>query len=358
MFGSQTLDVGIGLVLVFLLSSVILTAAHEGIEAIFQTRAATLRQSISELMQGDPDALKDLYGHPLVFALYRGDPWKAKHAAPASAPAAPTSGLPAYIPREVFSAALIDLIQTGKSMPPDLLRAYEGLERLTGGDAARLRREVENWYDSAMDRASGWFKKRTQRNLFLLGLASAVLLNINAISIAQFLNANDAQRQLVIGVAQARIDGAAPTGALSEKTGALSEKEAAELHEKLAQIGLPIGWTASTVHWMWPWHYDPKASCLTLFAPLPTILLVLTGWLITALATMLGAPFWFDLLNRMMVIRSTVKPKEKSPDEPSEDGGTPPAAIPAAAAPLAAAGAAPAGPANDRAIDHSQPIYG
>ena len=34
---------------------------------------------------------------------------------------------------------------------------------------------------------------------------------------------------------------------------------------------------------------------------------------------MLGAPFWFDVLNRLMVIRSTVKPKEKSPDE--ADGG-------------------------------------
>ena len=41
----------------------------------------------------------------------------------------------------------------------------------------------------------------------------------------------------------------------------------------------------------------------------------------TALAVMLGAPFWFDLLNKFMVIRSTVKPREKSPDEPSQDGG-------------------------------------
>ena len=41
------------------------------------------------------------------------------------------------------------------------------------------------------------------------------------------------------------------------------------------------------------------------------------GWLITALAIMLGAPFWFDVLNRIMIIRSTVKPHEKSPEEPS-----------------------------------------
>ena len=42
------------------------------------------------------------------------------------------------------------------------------------------------------------------------------------------------------------------------------------------------------------------------------------GWLITALAVMLGAPFWFDVLNKFMVIRSTVKPREKSQEEGSE----------------------------------------
>jgi len=43
------------------------------------------------------------------------------------------------------------------------------------------------------------------------------------------------------------------------------------------------------------------------------------GWLITALAVSLGAPFWFDTLNRVMVIRSTVKPHEKSREQESKD---------------------------------------
>jgi hypothetical protein len=37
------------------------------------------------------------------------------------------------------------------------------------------------------------------------------------------------------------------------------------------------------------------------------------------LAISLGAPFWFDLLNKFIVVRSTVKPQEKSPPEPSKD---------------------------------------
>jgi hypothetical protein len=52
---------------------------------------------------------------------------------------------------------------------------------------------------------------------------------------------------------------------------------------------------------------------------IPAILLTGLGWLCTALAVMLGAPFWFDVLNKVMVIRSTVKPHEKSKEEASED---------------------------------------
>jgi hypothetical protein len=40
--------------------------------------------------------------------------------------------------------------------------------------------------------------------------------------------------------------------------------------------------------------------------------------LITACAVSLGAPFWFDMLNKFVVIRSTVKPHEKSQEESSK----------------------------------------
>ena len=39
----------------------------------------------------------------------------------------------------------------------------------------------------------------------------------------------------------------------------------------------------------------------------------------TGFALSLGAPFWFDMLNKFMVVRATVKPHEKSQDEGSKD---------------------------------------
>ena len=50
------------------------------------------------------------------------------------------------------------------------------------------------------------------------------------------------------------------------------------------------------------------------------LLRLLAGWLITAIALSLGAPFWFDTLNKFMVVRGTVKPQEKSQSEKSKDG--------------------------------------
>ena len=50
------------------------------------------------------------------------------------------------------------------------------------------------------------------------------------------------------------------------------------------------------------------------------------GILLTGFAISQGAPFWFDLLNKFMVVRSTVKPTEKSQEQPSKD--RPSAAMP------------------------------
>ena len=56
-------------------------------------------------------------------------------------------------------------------------------------------------------------------------------------------------------------------------------------------------------------------------------MLKLVGILVTGFAISQGAPFWFDLLNKFMVIRSTVKPAEKSGEQPSKDRATPNTAI-------------------------------
>jgi hypothetical protein len=49
------------------------------------------------------------------------------------------------------------------------------------------------------------------------------------------------------------------------------------------------------------------------------------GWIVTILAVSLGAPFWFDTLNKFMNIRNAGKPPEKSSEQPTAEKPTPPA---------------------------------
>jgi hypothetical protein len=83
---------------------------------------------------------------------------------------------------------------------------------------------------------------------------------------------------------------------------------------QLDSLGLPIGWPGNGDTTMtWPgWHWKTKGGWWW------QLYWHGVGWLLTALAISLGAPFWFDMLNKLIVVRSTVKPKEKSPDEPSK----------------------------------------
>lgn len=79
--------------------------------------------------------------------------------------------------------------------------------------------------------------------------------------------------------------------------------------ERLKDLGLPIGWEAQGEKWP-AWDLGQWWKQLIAHG---------FGWLLTAFAISLGAPFWFDLLNKFIVIRSAVKPHEKSPEEESKD---------------------------------------
>jgi hypothetical protein len=71
---------------------------------------------------------------------------------------------------------------------------------------------------------------------------------------------------------------------------------------------LPLGWKRSWHSYESYFETAPKDATFS-------ALTVLAGWIVTALAISFGAPFWFDTLNRFMVVRSTVKPQEKSGTE-------------------------------------------
>lgn len=323
MFGSEILDVAIGVALVFLMMSFLATAIREAIESVVKARAVFLERGIRQLLD-DPDGTglaRAFYEHPLIFSLFPGefDPKDRRLFGRA---------LPSYVPARNFADTLIDLairgpvkseyaiMQTaavptvaalrasvGRLRSPQLIRAVLTAMDHAGDDLSLVRENIQHWFDSGMDRVSGQYKRRTHLWLFLIGLVLAAGLNVNAIAITDHLARNKALRESLVARAGAVTHDSLYVRKLSDTTFRLAEARRA--NDELTALDLPIGMERYSLP-------QRPADWVRMFG----------GILITAFAVTLGAPFWFDALNKMMVIRSTVKPHEKSGEEASEDRQT------------------------------------
>ncbi len=320
MFNSNVLDVAVGLVFIFLLLSLICSAANEILEGFLKQRAGNLERGIQEMVgQGNEGFVAKLYNHGLINSLYRGEykpaPWWQFWR---------KANLPSYIPSRNFALALLDLARSGEKLPPNVADAFGAFEKSAGNNAAMLQHNVEDWFNSSMDRVSGWYKRYSQRLVLVMGLAAAVLVNADCIQIAKRLMTDASLRNSVSTLADSATTKPDPTSsALDRIKGDL---------QTLDNIGLPLGWYRSDHQKI---HFGQEISAHWL------------GWLLTALAVSLGAPFWFDVLNKIIVVRSTVKPAEKSGPEASKDASSssaPLAVVAPATAPVVAAPAPPADP--------------
>jgi len=264
MFNSAVLEVVIGLAFCYASVALTVTTLQEALSAVFRLRAGMLRACLQRMLH-DPaftGIARALYAHPLIST--RTD---------LTDPHAPQHPGPSYIEPANFAIALIDAIRGGgaaldsaiAAVPdPQLRRTLNTLYAQTGGDVQRFQAALGGWFDSTMARLSGAYKRRQLLVSFLLALLLAILLNIDSIHLFQTL-----WRQ----------------PALAAAIGAVPAALDAKLVNDLAT--LPIGWTS----------FPPVLD--------GAFALQVTGWLITASTTLFGAPFWFDILQRAINLRST-----------------------------------------------------
>jgi hypothetical protein len=305
MFGSEMLDVAIGMIFMYLLLSLLCSAINELIEGRLKNRAADLEKGLRELLD-DKDGtglVKQLYEHGMVNGLFKGNYNPA---------ATDKSNLPSYIPSRNFALAILGILvpenpaagspvnlrdTVGKISNAKVKNALTAMLTVAGEDVDKLRDNIESWFNSAMDRVSGWYKRRSQLIVFTVGFIAAGAMNVNSISLANDLWVHKAQRDALVTASQGYLGNHA--GQIGQDTGLTSNVE------EIKKYGLPIGWNIE-------WHRDQKGWLL--FG-----IWALLGWFLTACAVSLGAPFWFDMLNKLIVVRSTIKPHEKSAEETSKN---------------------------------------
>jgi hypothetical protein len=330
MFDSSILDVAIGVIMAFLAVSLITSAIVEALNSALKLRSKSLLTGIKQLVN-DPDLTglaQSLYGHAAINP--RGSPKGSPQprsllsrltlglVAPSPDADARFTNLPAYIDRQQFATALLDVTTlsganagaSGQSVSDRvtaLKTAINALgankqiqDLLTGmiqrceGDLTKIHAEIAAWFDSAMDRVGGAFKRWTQLASFIIALAIAILFNVDTLRLAHTLwNQPTIAAQLklpdIVAKAAAAKPGADPYPSANAAITFLDAQ-------------LPVGWKNGPL----------KIDATTYVWQSAAAWALLPGWLITAFATLFGAPFWFDVLQGAVRLKGTgPSPSEK-----------------------------------------------
>jgi hypothetical protein len=202
---------------------------------------------------------------------------------------------------------------------------------LSGAQAiATARINLESWFNDAMDRLSGTYKRRAQAISFMIGLFIALILNVDSINVATSLWREPILRQAILAEAQNYTASAASQGVVA----ADPLVNIPALENQLQGLKIPLGWTISPINtsggqcsflpikagqvWGIPGMDNQGLPICKGIINLPTDLdgwlVKILGLLIAGLAAAQGAPFWFDILKKFINIRGTgANPAEQTP---------------------------------------------
>jgi len=349
MLNNAALDVVIGLVFIYLLYSLLGTVLQEIIATNIGLRSIILRMAIRRMLdddgteKGDYRLSKLFYDHPLIKSL-RADTWFIKKA-------------PSYLDKGSFSKVVTDLLRGKDVQPGDSSRnavqqsltdgksAWNKAHAIKGdtldylksiwadahGDLDKFRELLESWFNEMMYRTTSWYKKYTQAILLVIGFGLAIGFNVDTFKIASKLQKNPKLREQLVAQAndylknhpdldrelkakEAAIDSLSRPASTKDSLKNNLEQTRVLRDSLVNQATRLVKEDISTVNNIlgmgWPNNFLNPADCDGYS---------IVGWLITALAISLGAPFWFDMLNKLMKLRGSVEPKGSRQSKTSGD---------------------------------------
>ncbi|TKC59194.1 hypothetical protein FBD94_16820 [Pedobacter hiemivivus] len=381
MFNNAALDVIIGLVFIYLLYSLFATVIAEIISTNLGIRARNLKEAIDRMLNDEkeepgplsrfqdsfmvlknPDnpRIKQFYDHPEI--KYLGSSGIFKN--------------PSSFKAISFSKTIVFILSNGaenKEQITNTLNSFSSednaknvfdmetakyvnsLWKESYGDIVKFKLQLEQWFDRTMEQATEWYKRKIQFILLLLGFSLAWFFNVDTLVIIDKLsNDKEARAQMVslaIAYTQNHKNGidAPPAGAIDKGANNKSldslvqvkkqlDADIAKTHTILGAGGWPpteikVTTDSTTGIRSYKPNIDPSAlseeqtkaedgpisfsQCQKWGYFFVLLYNHFFGFLITAIAISLGAPFWFDLLNKLMRLRASNKEDTNSPDNSS-----------------------------------------
>lgn len=341
------LQIIIALIFIYLIVSLVVSELQEQLAALFQWRARNLKKAI-EIFAGKKFQ-EELYQSKSLFSGFNQYTNKLSG----------FSAGPSYVEKEVFAESLMSIIQTElekgsqgnqdltlspeqKLFPedenPNIIQLLDNLpkeyldlkERLK--DVAYITKlkhnkptvehftaEIANTFSEVMERTSGVYKRNAKGVSLLLGLLAAPLFNIDTFHIVDRLYTDPDLRQGFDDLATEMVETnnncleAADNNEDKIKNCQTDlEEETKRLKTSLAESQpLPIGWDKNG------WFNGEQIEAQGDLGQAGL------GWFISAIAISMGAPFWFELLGKVINVRNTVRPLSSkdttpttSPDKP------------------------------------------
>jgi hypothetical protein len=337
------LEVATGIIFAWLILSVATMEIQNWITHRLDMRAKFLEDSILDMFKNEKSLVEQFYDHPAIKELSKMDK-KGRLKKPENIPSTVFAEVAVEVllnagkkGEEVPAGTMsFDAIQSGlnqaKSMSPELSRLIDRIcptaDIPSGGGpevsysiqdvnqkVGEYRKNAEKWFNNIMGSASAWYKQNVLAWAFAIGLVLAIVFNIDTINIIQQLWREPTVRQALVAQAQ-NFELVNGTDNISQVPGYFDG------------LSMPVGWTSIpatdpsmctqfiTITTEGSIAYKSGDECRVM-VNIPRInnlwgwVLKLLGLVISAFAARQGAPFWFDLLRKLVNLRSSTQPAKQ-----------------------------------------------
>lgn len=231
-------------------------------------------------------------------------------------------------------------------------------------DYLKFEKHLKEWYNEFMGRVSGWYKKAQRWKLLIAGFIVSLALNVDSIFLFNVISKNDTLRSELVKVAENVSDGYVKLDSIQKedpnqllavtqkginqiidstkvkedvvdskkldlyigkleiiagKLDSIEQKKYSQTKEALSlvtDLSIPIGWKANRAPLSWRKSKVKKTKPSTKNNTVlneylesrnkfnfPNVLLYLAGISISALSLSFGAPFWFQMLSKLVNLR-------------------------------------------------------
>lgn len=320
------LDLIAGIIFIYFLLSLINNSLVELIFSWRKTRAKDLGKWIITIFsKGNHDFAYSIMNHPLL----TGASEKNKSSSYMESKSFAIALVDLFMNRDTFKKdnekpLLVNLkesIKTHPNLPEEIKSLFlqfierTNLEKNVNNsinELSHFESQITNWFDSSMNRLMGQLKRSSMIITFVFGIIISFGLNIDSIALAKYLYNNpEANAKLAAAAYQEASDSTMYKNYIHLKEN-LNDSLRNNVDSMMADIqttkknvntalgaislGIPIGWT--------------DTDCKLAFESFGNFISKLGGLLMTVLAMLLGAPFWFEVLGKIANLRSSLKPKD------------------------------------------------